>query len=455
LLAFGFSVAATAFSAEPVAPTLPLNAEATAAQANTASQANTAALAPPAPGSIEKVTLDAAIERALRQNPTAQSAELEMARAEALVRQARAQSFPTLTGNATYTRLDSERAMGEGATRRVLAGRDQFNANLSLQIPLFAPGRWAQWSHAKDNAKILGESSEETRRQLAIAVARAFLTVVSQHRVIEVGERAVVVSRSHDEYAKTRLSGGVGKRLDSVTSSQQLATNVALLERSRIGLVRAMEALGVLLGSEHPVDVAVEPELEEPSTIIDLRASVHKRRDVSVARAKVNYATRVANDSWLDFLPLITGQFQPFYQNPPTLTQPETGWQALIVMSLPLYDGGARYGANDERVILKQQAEQQLEALLRQCRSEIRVTFEAVRNAERALGAAREAAKLAKEAENMAHLAYEAGATTNLEVIDAERRTRDAETEVLVAEDSLRQSKLDLLVASGKFPAKK
>jgi outer membrane protein TolC len=403
----------------------------------------------------ERVTLEAAIERALHRNPSSQIAVLEMARAEALVRQARAASFPTLTGNATYTHLDSDRVSTTGTFRRVVAAQDQFNANAVLQVPLFAPARWAQWSHAKDNAQLITESSEDTRRQLAIAVARNFLAVVSQHRVIEVGERAVEVSRSHDEYAKTRMSGGVGNRLDAVRSSQQLATNVATLERSRIGLVRAMEALGVLLGEERPIDVAIEPTLDAPRNEVDMNQAVERRKDVAIARLKVKTLTRISKDSWLDYLPLLVGQFQPFYQNPPTMTQPKTGWQALLLLTIPLYDGGARYGAADERRVLKDQSEQQLQSLLRQSRSEVRVAFEAVRNAERALDAAETAATLAREAETMAHLAYEAGATTNLEVIDAERRTHDANTDVLVAEDTLRQSKLDLLVASGRFPAKR
>lgn len=402
----------------------------------------------------ERVTLEQAVERALRLNPTAQTATLEIARAEALVRQARAASFPTLSGNATYTRLDSDRVSVTAGQSRVVAEKDQFNANLLLQVPLFAPARWAQWSQAQENATVLAEASSETRRQLVIAVARAYLAVVAQHRVIEVYETAVRVSRSHDDYAKTRLEGGLGRRLDSVRASQQLATNRAALERSRVGLMRAMEALGVLLGGEGPVDVSASPELGAPGLRANGAKAAEQRRDVAVARARLKYAERRVNDGWRDYLPLLTAQVQPFYQNPPTTTMPETGWQAQLLLTLPLYDGGARYGAADERAALRAQSEQQLQQLLRQCRSEVRVAIHAVDNAERTLTAAREAAALAKDAEKMAVLAYEAGASTNLEVIDAERQSRDAETSVLVAEDALRQAKLDLLIASGKFPEK-
>ena len=52
----------------------------------------------------------------------------------------------------------------------------------------------------------------------------------------------------------------------------------------------------------------------------------------------------------------------------------------------------------------------------------------------------------------LSELAYRAGATSNLEVIDAERASRDADTAAAIAEDAARQARLDLLAASGRFP---
>ncbi|MCL2449666.1 MAG: TolC family protein, partial [Polyangiaceae bacterium] len=63
-----------------------------------------------------------------------------------------------------------------------------------------------------------------------------------------------------------------------------------------------------------------------------------------------------------------------------------------------------------------------------------------------------QAADLARTALELAEMAYRAGAATNIEVIDAERTARDAETAVAVAEDGARQARLDLLAATGRFP---
>ena len=59
---------------------------------------------------------------------------------------------------------------------------------------------------------------------------------------------------------------------------------------------------------------------------------------------------------------------------------------------------------------------------------------------------------MAREALELSQLAYRAGATSNIDVVDAERRARDAETDAAVAEDASRRARLDLLAAAGRYP---
>ncbi|MCU1280241.1 MAG: outer rane efflux protein, partial [bacterium] len=86
--------------------------------------------------------------------------------------------------------------------------------------------------------------------------------------------------------------------------------------------------------------------------------------------------------------------------------------------------------------------------------ADVRAAGEEVRRSVAALAAARDAAKLAGEGLALTNLAYRAGASTNIEVIDSERVARDADTAVAQAEDAWRQATLDLLLASGRFPAR-
>jgi outer membrane protein TolC len=82
----------------------------------------------------------------------------------------------------------------------------------------------------------------------------------------------------------------------------------------------------------------------------------------------------------------------------------------------------------------------------------VRAAIESTKRADDAFAAAKHAADLSHEALTLANQAYRAGATTNLELIDAERFARDADTSAVVAEDAAREARLELLIAAGRFP---
>ena len=398
---------------------------------------------------LQRLTLGQAIQRALAQNVTMVVAIEEIRRAEALVKQARASSLPTLNANGIYTHLDAERR--SGAFR--IAAQDQFTANLALSVPLVVPQRWAQWSHASTNVDVLRATAEDVRRQTAIAVARAYLTVLSQKRTVDVNEHALKTAKAHYDFAHTRLLGGIGNRVDDVRAEQEVATVQTQIETSYAALARAREALGILLGDQGPLDVVDRIDLADSPTLpLALDEAARRRSDIAASKKRLDAAERVRKDSYTDYLPFLIGNVQPFYQSPATTFQPQTGWQAQLLLTIPLYDGGLRYGLADERASVSAEARAQYEALLRQARSDVRIAFDSVKHAEASLAAAVNAARLARDALELASLAYRAGATTNIEVIDAERRTHQADTAVALAEDTARQARIDLLAATGRFP---
>ncbi len=395
------------------------------------------------------VTLDEAVKLAIARNPTAEIAAREIDRAEALTKQVRSGWLPTLDLNGTYTRLDNDRELNG----RITLPANSFNGNVRLTIPLIAGRQWTRYAQSKMGIEAARSSFADTRRLVALAAARAYLTVIAQRRVVETGRAALVTTKAHESYTTTRFSGGVGNRLDAVRASQERATAEARLVSQLTDLARAQEALGVTLGDEGAVDAARDPSLDVPISVeTALHEASSRRADITAERDRVELARKVARDTWVEYLPVLSAVGQPFYQNPPTFTNPLTGWTAQLVLTIPLYDGGLRYGLGDERRALEAQARSRLEGALRQAKSEVRIAFEAMRRADEALNAAREAAKFAKEAQELAQLAYEAGATSNIEVVDAERRSRDADVAVAIAEDASRQTRLDLLAACGRFP---
>ena len=399
----------------------------------------------------ERITLDEAVRRATARNPTALIAEQEIRRAEGILKEVRAPALPFLTANGIATRNDAERDLAG----RPIAPLSSRSANLNLTVPLFVPQRWLAWSHAGDQVDIARISLEDARRFVAVATARTYITVIAQHRLVQVTMQARDSARAHLDDAHARFEVGSGNRLDEVRARQELATDEAQLAQAEANLVRAREALGVLVAAEGPIEVTEQLVLAAPPAPDDaLREAEENRPDVRASRQRAEAARRVLRDSWADYLPLLTAVVQPFYNsNTPTISSvPETGWQAQLVLTLPLFDGGARYGLHRERSAVYEESKVQLEGLLREARSEVRGAFEAVRRADESVQSARQAAHLAHEALDMTMLAYREGATNDLEVVDAERRARDADVAALSAEDTARQARIDLLSASGRFP---
>lgn len=396
---------------------------------------------------VKRISLDDAVARALARSPDAVVALEDVRRGEALVEQVRAGWLPQLLANATYTRLDDDRQLNG----RIILGRDQLNANLQLVVPIVSPRAWGDTARAKENVRVREATLSDTRRLVASAAARAYLTVVAQHRVLETAQRTYEVAASFEAFARSRLRGGVGNRLDAVRAAQERTVAEARREVQVAQLARAQEALGITLGDDAPIDAADVPKVSLP-TLADALRSAESRSDIVAQRERAESARKAVRDDYLDYLPILSANAQPFYQTPATLTLPTTGWQAQLLLTLPLFDGGARYGRAHERDAVQSQARVTLDAAVRRARSEVRVAFETMKRADAALLASRDAAALAAESLSLAELAYRGGATTNIELVDAQRRARDAEADVAVAEDAARQARLDLLTASGRFP---
>ena len=121
-------------------------------------------------------------------------------------------------------------------------------------------------------------------------------------------------------------------------------------------------------------------------------------------------------------------------------------------VSVPLFDSGQREGQRRERQAAVDVSRATFARALAAARSEVRAAREAVASAERGLASARAAADQARQVVDIVNISFRAGAATNIEVIDAEGRGRDADTAVGVAEDTLRRARLELLTSIGRFP---
>ena len=402
----------------------------------------------PSAQEMQRLTFDEAIQRAVTNHPTIRQAAVGILRAEAILEQVRSRSRPSVDASFNTNVIGPVTEFnGVG-----IFPRTQTVTSANLAVPLLTPVSWAQRNQAADQVFVSQRAAEDVRREIALAAGQAYLAIIAQRRVLELNERARDNARAHYDFANQRFEGGIGSRLNALRAQQEFSSNEARVEEARLAIRRAQEALGVLVAADGPVDAAAEPSFEVPPPAVPDRELVTSRRDLQAIIARQSAAERVAGDAWRDNLPSVTALFSPQVLAPSGLFSDARSWRASVMFSVPLFDSGQRRGLARERqtfvdLVVAERAQAEREAA-----SEIRAAREAVSATERALEHARRAAQQAGEVVQITDVAFREGATTNIEVIDAQRRARDAETAAAIAEDAVRRARLELLAATGRFP---
>jgi outer membrane protein len=390
-----------------------------------------------------------AVEQALARNPSTLTAIQEVVRVKGIMEEVRAASIPTLVANGGYLRLDDNRTLNGS----VISAKNQWNGNITLDIPLIAPASWANAIRANDQVETARVNVADVRMVVATNAAKTYIALIAQKRQVEVNVLARDTAAAQLDFAKKRLNGGLGNKVDAARAAQTLESAEVALQASYENLYSAQEALGVLLGEKGPVNASEAPTFPQlPGLDAALAEAPTQRADLKLYQQQVNATDRSLNLSWTEYMPTLSIVAEPFYQSPPTLTVPQWGWQVQALLSWTIFDGGARYGRTHQREGQLEEDRITLAGGTRQVLSDVRVSFDAVKRSTRALENARQASAYAIDTYRLADIAYRAGASTNLDLIDAFRVARDAATQAIIAEDALRQSALNLLVAAGRFP---
>ncbi len=420
-----------------------------------AAPAAAAAQAPPSPSAAAErpglvlVTFDQAIAMAVEHNPSVAQAAQAILQAQALLNQATALIRPQVAGGVTVTILNTGTSIN-GVTASAQA---QAAGTVTASAPLIAPVQWALRVQASDSKHVAELAAADVRKQVAVSTAQACLAIVALRQVLDADLRARNVAKDHYEDARTRRIAGSSTKLNELRAQQSLSADQALVETSQTNLYQAQEALGVLIAAEGPADLTGEPALAVPPSIDEaVGAIASTRTDLRLLSGQERAAARVLSDSWKDWLPSVNGLFTPQVVQPATLFQHRFTWEAQIVASVPLFDSGLRSARKAQRQVGLDTVKIAEGATLRQARSEVRTARDTLDAAERALGFARDAATQAHAVVDIVLVSFRVGASTNIEVIDAQRVSLDADTAVALANHDVRQARLNLLVALGLFP---
>lgn len=390
------------------------------------------------------------------------TAQANITRAQAQWRTALAALLPqiNLTGSGTYNMITNRAYTFDTTTggyvpsgKRVPTGDPFVNLTGTLVQPLVAPR--ALWSvgTAAANADSTRLSLADTKRTVALGVANAMVSVVTAERVAELNRVGLENALDRWDYASRRATGGAATGLDTVRAQQDVEAARATLVQGDETLRQAREALGLALGL--PQQMGVAPSLGARALEDGIRiacrpaAGVEQRTDVAVARQQSAVTRRAITDAKLQFSPTLslqsslasttldTGFFGP----------PNTTWNLQGVLQVPIWDGGARYGALADAGAQLDLAEQRLESTRRFATVQITQAMRAVEVAEEARVVATRGRDVSAEVERLVRKAFEQGAGTSLELVVAASALRQADINLALKEFDLLRARIGAALA--------
>lgn len=411
----------------------------------------------PAAGPPE-LTLEQALGELDRQNLTLAQARGRADEARAASGQVQAQLVPSLTAGASYVRNSDDARIAippqvvPGGRTVVMQPLEQLSAQGTLRVPLVVPSAWYEVRAARAGARAAEASAEAVRLQLRAGFAQAAHAARAAEEVVAASEHAVELAAEHARSADRRVRSGVAPPLDALRARTEQVRRESDLARARSELGRARLALGVLLGRDGPVRIAVPDVAPPPPADAGALATdaVARRPELRAQREQLSAAERQVGAAWARLAPQLSATGSIFASDVAYPTGEKDGWRATLDLTWPLFDGGLREAR-------RRQARAQLSTARASAEAQRLAVVQEVADASRELEVARERLRLAEtqrglatDAAASARRSFEAGVASSLDVVDANDRLYQADVGLADARARLAQAVVGLDRAAGR-----
>ncbi|WP_341990640.1 efflux transporter outer membrane subunit [Azorhizobium sp. AG788] len=386
---------------------------------------------------------------------------LDVATAKAKIRQARATRaeqasalFPTVTGSGSITRQQNA-TTGSSGTETITVDTAGVSGT-STPYTQWTGGFDASWEldlfganqRSLEAAQRGVEASQEQLRDTLVTLIGDLTSYYVQARGyqarIDLATRTAASQRETASLTQRKYDAGSASAVDVAKATAQAASTEADIPTLRISYAQAVHRLGILLGREPAALVAQMRRgapIPAPRLPIATGAPADiltARPDVRAAERQLAQATASIGNAQAQLYPAVslTGSLATNALRAGDLAKGSTiSWSFGPSLSLPIFNAGNLQAAVDLSAAQRDQYYVALKSTVLTALEEVENALVAV--AQERIRASRlsEAAGAYGNAARLARAQYQAGSTTFLDVLDAERS-------LYTAQDSLLQSRV-------------
>ena len=382
--------------------------------------------------SARTLTLDEAVQEALKGNQDYQIARTELEKAEAEIQSATADAYPHLTLGSTYTRnLEIPEIVFGGQTFR-LGTENQIDAGLTLKQPIWQGGKvLAAIKIARTYRKYTEEAVHEVEAEVVFNVRQSFLDVILARDVVNVYRDALAAAELNLEIVSKMQAQGVVSEYEKLRAEVEVANLRPQLLQAQNRADLALHALRNFLSLETSDEIELQYSFDSTNVgqVLSLphvtelaiaNRSVLRQQDhlKEITRRAVGIA-KAENSPKLDFI----SQYGWRYQADDFGLDGENwspNWTASISMSFPIFNGFSTKASVRKAKVDRQQAEMSYEKMREQVELQVRDAFLRYGEANERLQSQRKTIEQAEEGLRISRIRYQNGIGTQLEILSSE-----------------------------------
>ena len=397
------------------------------------------------------------VKDAVRNGPSVRTAEARLEEARASHRLASFDFAPTVTATGSALRTRQSMAQIPGLTTP-LPERDLYDVGFDATWELDVFGRVRRNVSSQGALEASAEHSvDDAQIALSSAVGLAYFELRGAQRQLAVAQRNAEVQRRTVALTEDRLAAGRGTAFDVERAKAVLQLTLAAVPTLETQIAASQYRIATLVGradasvGDLEADAALPPlpavtPLEAPKEIIN------KRPDVLAAERQVAAQSLAVGAARADYLPRIGLGASSGYTADRIESLTHTGTSRVVfgpVVSFPLLD----LGRVRQRVGLAQAAQSEAESRYRSvellAQEELQTAVVAYSRARERVQLLTDAAKSSERALVLAQQRFEAGLTDFLQVLDAQRTSLDAESQLASAQTAASTALVGLYKATG------
>jgi len=386
-----------------------------------------------------ELTLEQALDLALRQNSAILRARQEIERTRGLIVEVRAAALPRVNAVGQYARVDSKGIEAVGGASVRDNQMQPWNANIEVAQLVYSGGRVnAALRAAKLSDQVALLTVQRAVADTVLAVRNGFYQILLNQAQVAVREQSVTLLQRQLQDTKHRFEAGTVPQFNVLRAEVELANAKPPLIRAQNNLRLARESLVRLLALDSPAtnaftNVRFNGKLAYEHRAVELPAALQlalaQRPELQIAERVVALAgenltvAKAGNKPELSVFGSYGIRDRTFADE---IDHTIHGWTVGARVSWPIFDGLQARGRVQQARAEQTQATIDLADTRRGIELEVRQAYSDYRQALELLEAQKKTVEQAEESLRLAETRFTTGTGTQLDVLSAQTALTEA-----------------------------